>query len=289
MSGYLKPYAEKTLKTKYRQLGLPEETVELLHKYFSAFAHLYGVLPLKDAYKIINRQNPEIISFEKLYEFSNIVKRERQYYYIVDMDELWDDVSPTPENREIVAEDLLAVSDEYYYELAKMQRGKPLFIPEKDKLLKYEDEYYYEKTPSAIALEQFFIKTKKLTKEKLLDAMSTVTFSLNSSDSMDTVYENLSWSNISFSLDEAITFGNLFTEMNNNFRMQFNRGYTPNELSKLLPKANKTPQTKSALFSKLAKPVGTSSEQKPKTIARNAPCPCGSGKKYKRCCGKDLS
>lgn len=25
----------------------------------------------------------------------------------------------------------------------------------------------------------------------------------------------------------------------------------------------------------------------PRPIARNAPCPCGSGKKYKRCCGKD--
>ena len=23
-------------------------------------------------------------------------------------------------------------------------------------------------------------------------------------------------------------------------------------------------------------------------VARNAPCPCGSGKKFKRCCGKDL-
>jgi uncharacterized protein YecA (UPF0149 family) len=22
------------------------------------------------------------------------------------------------------------------------------------------------------------------------------------------------------------------------------------------------------------------------TVARNAPCPCGSGEKYKRCCGK---
>jgi preprotein translocase subunit SecA len=26
--------------------------------------------------------------------------------------------------------------------------------------------------------------------------------------------------------------------------------------------------------------------QKEKTVGRNAPCPCGSGKKYKNCCGK---
>ena len=34
---------------------------------------------------------------------------------------------------------------------------------------------------------------------------------------------------------------------------------------------------------------GTSKEtiKRKGQIARNAPCPCGSGKKYKRCCGKD--
>jgi len=26
---------------------------------------------------------------------------------------------------------------------------------------------------------------------------------------------------------------------------------------------------------------------KPKKIGRNEPCPCGSGKKYKKCCGKN--
>ena len=33
--------------------------------------------------------------------------------------------------------------------------------------------------------------------------------------------------------------------------------------------------------------LNLSSEEKPeKKIARNDPCPCGSGKKYKQCCGK---
>ena len=26
-------------------------------------------------------------------------------------------------------------------------------------------------------------------------------------------------------------------------------------------------------------------DRKPKKIGRNDPCPCGSGKKYKKCCG----
>lgn len=48
---------------------------------------------------------------------------------------------------------------------------------------------------------------------------------------------------------------------------------------------------------RVAKVMGTNQEgedvkQKPivkgKKIGRNDPCPCGSGKKYKKCCGKDL-
>ena len=27
---------------------------------------------------------------------------------------------------------------------------------------------------------------------------------------------------------------------------------------------------------------------KPKKIGRNDPCPCGSGKKYKKCCGRNV-
>ena len=33
-----------------------------------------------------------------------------------------------------------------------------------------------------------------------------------------------------------------------------------------------------------AAPVNTSSSKK---VGRNDPCPCGSGKKYKKCCGAD--
>ena len=48
---------------------------------------------------------------------------------------------------------------------------------------------------------------------------------------------------------------------------------------------------------KVAEEVATNQEQeggnkpvvKEAKIGRNDPCPCGSGKKYKKCCGKDLN
>jgi len=35
-------------------------------------------------------------------------------------------------------------------------------------------------------------------------------------------------------------------------------------------------------------PSGEGSSRTKSRVGRNDPCPCGSGKKYKKCCGKDL-
>ena len=56
----------------------------------------------------------------------------------------------------------------------------------------------------------------------------------------------------------------------NNIRLRTNNGWTPDELF-----ANSSVQNANAPFVRTHPTVG-----------RNAPCPCGSGKKYKKCCGK---
>ena len=57
-----------------------------------------------------------------------------------------------------------------------------------------------------------------------------------------------------------------------NTRMLMNRGYTPKETSAI---------------SKKGKTVSYKKEDPGYTkIYPNDPCPCGSGKKYKKCCGK---
>ena len=44
-------------------------------------------------------------------------------------------------------------------------------------------------------------------------------------------------------------------------------------------------------FSKVFDDISTAEEEQAKPViekvGRNEPCPCGSGKKYKHCCGKD--
>jgi hypothetical protein len=66
--------------------------------------------------------------------------------------------------------------------------------------------------------------------------------------------------------------------LHNNTKQWFLKGYSPKELSaarnKTIPLTSAQTKTNVVdLFSK-------------KTIGRNDPCPCGSGKKFKKCCGK---
>lgn len=310
-------------KEIYEDIGLSPDTIELLCNYFAAFANLYGIINLADAYKIIEKQNPGMISFDELYEFSDLIAVETGFYfYIVDPSEMYDDVKETPETREIVAENLLIVDEEDYYELKEKQNGKPLYIPVKEELLKYKDEFYFEKTPQSQAVERFFIK-KHITGKALFDVMAELHLQIVLDGNIaDNAFSSISRLRIALTDSEAETFGNLFCSMANHCRIPSNRGYTPDELYKIMHKAGKQPEIilgdniKQLLISGemsgadflngvinsalpreskkgLLKQFAEINENKcdkatQKQISKNAPCPCGSGKKYKRCCGKGI-
>ncbi|WP_284643450.1 YecA family protein [Paenibacillus silviterrae] len=75
----------------------------------------------------------------------------------------------------------------------------------------------------------------------------------------------------------------------NNTRLWELKGYTPQELSRNGRKQS-IPQAPSPLTQAGSRQVGTGTEgtvysfQTKKKVGRNDPCPCGSGKKYKKCC-----
>ena len=77
--------------------------------------------------------------------------------------------------------------------------------------------------------------------------------------------------NVVFDSDEQMKkFTTLLVDANNHTRMLDFRGHTPEEKGHVavpIP-MKKTPVTA------------------PKKIYPNDPCPCGSGKKYKKCCGR---
>jgi len=67
----------------------------------------------------------------------------------------------------------------------------------------------------------------------------------------------------------------LVMELANNTRIWENNGHTPNEMFEKYEKPH-------------LRPLPTERFAGKKKIGRNDPCPCGSGKKYKKCClGKE--
>ena len=99
------------------------------------------------------------------------------------------------------------------------------------------------------------------------------------SDIMDIFQEQ----EIIFDTEEALQeFATVIQEVNNNTRMLLHRGHTANEMTdKYLPLTERR-------MPKIVPAAGTAETvTRVKKIYPNDPCPCGSGKKYKKCCGKN--
>jgi preprotein translocase subunit SecA len=77
----------------------------------------------------------------------------------------------------------------------------------------------------------------------------------------------------------------LVMELSNNTRIWENNGHTPMEIFEKLEKPNMRPLPKVPFDFNATNVIDMKTRKK---IGRNDPCPCGSGKKYKKCClGKD--
>ncbi|OQA05872.1 MAG: preprotein translocase subunit SecA [Firmicutes bacterium ADurb.Bin373] len=72
-------------------------------------------------------------------------------------------------------------------------------------------------------------------------------------------------------VEQASATTRLIVDVQNNTRLWNNYGHTPRELA----------AEKSNLL-----PFPSTQPRRARKTGRNEPCPCGSGKKYKNCCGK---
>ncbi|MDY4586985.1 MAG: SEC-C metal-binding domain-containing protein [Oscillospiraceae bacterium] len=316
MSKFPRIYAASTIERMYKKLTLPPETTALLFDYFTAMANFYEVLPLKDAYKIIDRHNKGLVSLEQFIAFSEIARHEEHEYFIMSEDELYTDGEKSePIDRVLVHESLVLFSFEEYYQIAEAQSGKPLYIPSREELLKYKDNLYICSTPETTAMNDFLCKKLKLGKTRAEDIVGecVVIIKCENGNPFEAVNGMLERMDILMDVDQLEEFIALFQDLHNNTRISRNRGFTPvelakqsgtsgmperivfgqnisgaldrgevssNELAMQIINGDFPTQIKILMLEELKR------RNSVKPISRNAPCPCGSGKKYKRCCGK---
>ncbi|MBQ4087990.1 MAG: SEC-C domain-containing protein [Clostridia bacterium] len=146
--------------------------------------------------------------------------------------------------------------------LEKQTAGKPRYVPNsKETFLEHTNMYYTDVPELMEQVHEFIAGVLKNKNEATLllgefMQMLRLDYPLQEFAGLLADYRSTPETR-----EEGERFFALVIEAKNNSRIWANKGFTPRELAVLMRNA-------------------------PKNIGRNDPCPCGSGKKYKKCCGK---
>ena len=255
-----------------------------------AAARLYGLISLAKLRDIYNGQNTPVdpVTFIQV---ATLLACEKNDYEII---ERTDVPSNTPEEvleAGEVAADYLFVEDpeSSLRDLRCQQKGKPYKILPKAGFLKYADPDYYPVTPARTAMLKYLQRRAAKLTLPVEDFCTAIQEIIVIDAPMQEVINIVEAEGLVFNKHWDIgEFAALYKDLNNITHKHANCGHTPNEMFAMSDKGRK-------LTERIA-PVGQMSlfdepEEKPKLTlvggpSRNAPCPCGSGRKYKNCCGK---
>lgn len=151
-----------------------------------------------------------------------------------------------------------ALEDDYKEHL-KVVKYKPYYIPDGEIFLKHFNDGYFEDNPYlSVFIEYIYTLTDSFVKRDNIIDSALMQFMLSSRIQyvLDDIIDIL---DLKFDTEEeGILMYEHLANLRNNSRMWSNNGYTPIELGDIKRTSSK--------------------------VGRNDPCPCGSGKKYKKCC-----
>ena len=188
---------------------------------------------------------------------------------------------------------------EDYRPMLSAQKGKPYYVPDQEELLNYEDDIYVEENTSFRNMLNFIIRKMRRNEDDAYDYATEIQFLIRNGNKPGEILDDCARMGLDFLNDNQFSeFMSYLMEMNNNTRIPENRGYTPNEMNKLQPQ-NEVISEETLRILRNMGVMGAGMEQESNVIPfpvnrqanpkvyPNDPCPCGSGKKYKKCCGKN--
>jgi len=224
-----------------------------LDLYAKAAVNLYGIIRRDEFVEIFNSQNEEQTTAEEVYILllPNVLKSGCYGFY-----------------KEYIVH--YAVLQEYRWvdKLEQHQADKPRYIPQKEEFLKYEWEWYDDNKQWDNLMG--FMRTVFGT----IRGFDEIKLSVSQTFSIEQLGAIMEKHNFVFANQEqAQEFFDVLTHAMNNSRTWENKGHSPDEIMKL------------AASTRPKEPVETVLNL-PKKTEPNQPCPCGSGKKYKKCCSR---
>ena len=300
------------VKIAYEKINTPEfrkyaRKMSWLSQCLNFGEAFYGVFDKDVLRKIYNVRKGYHISEEQLEKMCN--------EFPVDMTECH-----MEEGQRFIVAEYLAYDDRYK-NLLDIQAGKDFYIPNAQEVLDYARNLYLSQEPAYQNFREFLQHEIGMTYDEAdaeaLEIWDKIQFDIDFTEIVQyiiDVYEDLLDDT---KIEEIIQ---LLQELNNNTRMQIHRGHTPNEMMRkgmeescfsqrpiVVPGSTETANLlKSASeelkemgicvdFESNAAIISNNSSQNNvsgqvdnsyKKIYPNAPCPCGSGRKFKKCCGR---
>ena len=237
---------------------------QLINNYISAFSNLYGAFKPEHLVSVYNKQQAASLSED---EFMQYVQR------FIQKPQLFGWQPPY-----LVSSYFEEVDEDNGLQLADLLRNrgnKPFYEPEAKELLKYADPGYYEITSQLQTLYDYVGAYLCEDKDVLEALMDDIQLSCSMEASMSEIMDEFMHKDIVFeSTHQMQLVASIVNEVYNNTRLWSNAGHTPYELRNRFEHGS-AQQTEVSISS-------TSAKAK---VGRNEPCPCGSGKKYKKCCG----
>ncbi|MBD3921355.1 SEC-C domain-containing protein [Paenibacillus sp. PR3] len=245
------------IQEAYRQLPFSEfmesrDRCQLVSQYVDACVNLYGVCSIGTVYEIYLGQHTsaETMTPEEFAQSAKLLMSDRQTWVY--------------EDGKFISEGI--DGEEELELLLQGIESKPYYIPDKERFLKYADNLYYDWTLQLESLKSYLLKSFPKHASMVEDLVDDIQLVCSMDEPLDEVIYELERRELEFNTEAQFErFIKLVIDVKNNTRLWVNHGYTPNEFSQLF------------------------SEQKPTAAptskaGRNDPCPCGSGKKYKKCC-----
>ena len=254
-----------------------KERVRVIDSYGLACTNLYSVIDVKKLVEIVNSQTSLEVNEEEIIQWCiirDVYGKGSMYFY----------------------ENGYVMNDSYGYEssmdevdyvaMLKMQEGKPYYIPDREELLKYADDLYIEENESFKNMLNYMITKLKIEESEAYDYCAEIQLQIRCSSMPSEIISECERTGLSFrNKKQAEGFIKHLMEMFNNTRIPENRGYTPNEIFSITSREDKRADYSHESNSNVI--LFPQEKSDAKRIPRNSPCPCGSGKKYKNCCGRN--
>lgn len=184
-----------------------------------------------------------------------------------------------------------ALKDQIYLVIEARQRDVPYYLPGEKEIREYAANGYPVSEAAYRKLCSFFREELKLESD-LCDELCRDAFGLFSGGGMVSDYvDELEERGIIFSSERQVDlFAKMIMDLNNHTRQFELKGHTPNEMRQLMPEPMSGRPPVIVPMSNMSSGILEEGRKElnagVKKIYPNDPCPCGSGKKYKKCCGR---